>query len=248
MISTFQAQILEKRQLTEHVYLLRFKAVDLDYTFLPGQYTIFHMPQGDGHAARRLYSMASPASQKDAFELIVEILPNGIASAHFMNMQIGETVTAQGPAGMFTLNPDPADSVFLATGTGIAPIRSMIYHLIENRSNNKIYLFWGASNMKDTYLFDEFKQLAESSPNFMFLNCISREQDLSCVINTLDHKYYAIGRVNDAGIEKVEAIANNLNAHHYYICGGTKMVEGMKEYLTGKAIPKEHIHLEKFTV
>ncbi len=247
MISTFQAQLLDRTPLAEHVYMFKFKPQTIDYTFQPGQYTIFHIPQGDGHAARRLYSMASPASQKEWFELIVEILPDGVASKHFMNMQPGETVTAQGPAGMFVLKPEPSDSVFLATGTGIAPMRSMIYHLMENHSDKKMYLFWGASYMKETYLFEEFKKIAEANPNFMFLNCISREQDLSCITNELDRKYYTIGHVNDAGMEKIEAIVNNLTNHHYYICGGPKMVEGMKEYLAGKQISKENIHFEKFT-
>lgn len=247
MISTFQGKLLDKKPLTEHVYLFTLQAVDHIYNFQPGQYTILHIPQGEGHAARRLYSMASPPSQKDSFELIVEILPNGVASQHLMKMNVGETVTCQGPAGMFVLSPQPADSVFLATGTGIAPVRSMIHHLFENHSDRKIYLFWGAPTLNDTYLIDEFKQLAEQNPNFYFMNCLSREQDLSCVTDELSKRYFDLGHVNDA-MEKVQPIVTQLNAHHYYVCGSPKMVESMKEYLAGKAIPKENIHFEKFTV
>ena len=120
MISTFNSILLERKQLSEHIYLFRFKPVDHVLEFKAGQYVILHIPQADGHAARRLYSMASPISQKDEFSLIVEIVPNGVASEFLMKMNLGETVSTQGPAGMFTVAENDRDVIFLATGTGIA--------------------------------------------------------------------------------------------------------------------------------
>lgn len=248
MISTFQIRLDEKTQLSEHIFHVRFTPVDFQLDFKPGQYVILHVPQENGHPARRLYSFASPASQKSYFDLIVEIVPNGIASQHLMKMQIGETITAQGPAGMFVPNAQPTDSVFLATGTGIAPIRSMIHYLIENHSQNKLYLFWGFPYKKSVYLYDEFAQLAKDNPNFIFMNCLSREEDMNAIITEVEKPHYAKGHVNDA-MEAVEAISGNLNGHHYYVCGGPKMVESMKDYLLNqKQIPRENIHFEKFTV
>lgn len=245
MIATFQLKLNERRPLSEHVYFFSFTPVDHQFSFQPGQYVILHIPQGDGHAARRLYSMASPSSKPEVVELIVEILPNGVASQHLMNMQLGETVTAQGPAGMFTLFPEPADTVFLATGTGIAPMRSMIHHLMENHSDKKIYLFWGFPTMSSIYLQEEFMEIARSNPNFTFVNCLSREADLSCVTKEEDKPHYALGHIND-GLENT--VPGDLNTYHYYICGGPKVIESMREYLANKGIPKERIHFEKFTV
>jgi ferredoxin-NADP reductase len=247
MIATFPIKLEERFPLTEHVYLMRFAPVNHQLDFKPGQYVILHIPQADGHPARRLYSIASPESQKQWFELLVEIIPDGVASGFLMNMKIGETVTAQGPAGMFFLKPEPMDTVFLATGTGIAPIRSMIRQLIDHHSDKKIFLFWGFPTMDTLYLQDEFKQIARTVPNFFFMNCMSREKDLSCVTDEFDKPHFGIGHIND-GLETIAEISQNLNNFYYYICGGPKVVESMREYLASKQIPKENIHFEKFTL
>lgn len=243
MISTFQIRLTERERLAEQVYRFTFQPVNHVFTFKPGQYIILHIPQDNGYPARRLYSMASPASRTDSFDLIVEILEGGVASAHLMNMRIGDTMTGQGPAGIFVLSDQPEDSVFLATGTGIAPIRSMISHLIEHHSNKKIYLFWGFATASSVYLLDEFKQIAAEHPNFRFMNCLSREENLDCVTES-DRQYFGIGRVN-AGLERV--ITGDKTRYHYYLCGSPKVIESLREYLAGLGVPKEQVHFEKFT-
>lgn len=246
MISTFQSALLERKQLSEHIYLIRFKPVDFQIEFQPGQYVIFHIPQGDGHAARRLYSMASPVTQKDEFSLIVEIVPNGVASEHFMKMNIGETVTTQGPAGMFTLAQNDRDIIFLATGTGIAPIRSMIHYELEHNPGKKMSLFWGFPSFTSVYLLDEFMALAKQYPNFTFFNCLSREGNLECILDPEQKNHHRLGHVNDA-FEQI--ITDDIMRYHYYVCGGPKVVESLKEYLlVTKVIPKDQVHFEKFTV
>jgi Na+-transporting NADH:ubiquinone oxidoreductase subunit NqrF len=99
--------------------------------------------------------------------------------------------------------------------------------------------------MQDTYLFEEFKQLNASYPNFTFMNCLSREENLECVTNPDDRQFYCLGHVND-GLETV--IKGDLTIYQYYLCGGPNVVESLREYLTNKGIPTENIHFEKFTV
>jgi len=65
------------------------------------------------------------------------------------------------------------------------------------------------------------------------------------ISNPLYQKFHELGHVNDA-FEKY--VTNDLNNYEYYVCGGSKMVDSLKEYLTNKNIPKEQIHFEKFTV
>jgi ferredoxin-NADP reductase len=246
MISTFQSSLLERKQLSEHIYYIRFKPVDFQLEFKAGQYVIFHIPQGDGHPARRLYSMASPVTQKDEFSLIVEIVPNGVASEYFMKMNIGDTVTTQGPAGMFTLAENDRDIIFLATGTGIAPIRSMILSELTINPQKKMTLFWGFPYFKSVYLLDEFMNLSKQYPNLTFYNCLSREGNLDCILDMEQKNHHMIGHVNDA-FENV--VTDDIMRYHYYVCGGPKVVESLKEYLlVTKTIPREQVHFEKFTV
>lgn len=244
MISTFTATLEERKALTPHVYSFIFKCNDILLDFEPGQYVILHIPQADGHPVRRLYSIASPATQKDRIELIVEILENGLASQHLMKMAIGDTITMQGPAGMFTLRNNDRNVVFLATGTGIAPIKSMILKLVQEEPQKKIYLFWGFPTFDSMYLYEDFKKMAQQYQQLTFINCMSREQDLSSIIEE-DHKFYQLGHVND----KLDThLGNDFNAYQYYLCGGPKVIESLREFLAEKGVEKENIHFEKFTV
>ncbi|MCX7997235.1 MAG: FAD-dependent oxidoreductase [Patescibacteria group bacterium] len=244
MIATFPIRLTAREKLVDNVFRFTFAPVDHAFVFKPGQYVILHIPQADGHAVRRLYSMASPASRPGSFDLIVEIIEGGLASGYLMRMQIGETLTTQGPAGMFTLPPEPADSVFLATGTGIAPIMSMLSHLAEHHTDKQAFLFWGFPNISSVYLQDELKKIASIHPNFRFMNCLSREQDLTCVTSPAERGYFGLGHVND-GLEAV--VGADIPKYHYFLCGGPKVVESLREYLAGKGVPKEQVHFEKFT-
>ena len=245
MISTFQVTLTDRKQLAHDVYQFTFSTNGHSFEFLPGQYVLLHIPQADGKTARRLYSMASSHNQKDSFELIVEILENGVASQHLMKMNIGDTLTVQGPAGMFTTKETDRHIVFLATGTGIAPMRSMIYHLLEQEDGKEIYLLWGHKVYQDVYLLDEFKELASKHPHFTFLNCLSREQDLSCLTVPEDERFFRLGHIND-DLESLLPLP--LTEYQYFLCGGPKVVESLKEWLASKNVPKEQVHFEKFTI
>lgn len=247
MISTFTATLEYKKSLTDHIYLFRFKP-DQPLDFQAGQYVILHIPHGNGAAARRLYSISSPASNKNAFELIVEIVPGGVASEHLMKMQPGEHLTVQGPAGIFTLKETAKDIIFLATGTGIAPIHSMIHQLLENPSpGNKrnILLFWGLASFPQVYLLEELIKFHKNHSNFTFYLCLSRESSLEGVQNKELQEYYQLGRINESFDEHIR---DDVTRYQYYVCGGPKIVESLKEFLATKNIPREQVHFEKFTV
>jgi NAD(P)H-flavin reductase len=245
MITTFPAILKERKQLTDDVYWFRFDNQGHPMEFKSGQYVILHIPQEEGATARRLYSMSSPNTDTMGFELIVEILPDGVASKHLMKMQPGETLTVQGPAGMFFLNPSDRDVVFLATGTGIAPIRSMLLELLADPTDRKVFLFWGHPHLKDVYLLDEFITLAEKDSRFRFCNCLSRETDLNSILpDERQRAYFAMGHVNDAFDEY---LGTDLTPYKYYLCGAQKVVESLREVLTAKGVEKANLHFEKFT-
>ncbi|MFW5703518.1 MAG: ferredoxin--NADP reductase [Patescibacteria group bacterium] len=244
MLQTFSVSLSERKQLADDVYQFTFNTQGHSFEFQPGQYVILHIPQEDGKVARRLYSMASPHTQTDSFELLIEIVPEGLASQHLMKMNVGDELTVQGPAGMFTPKETDRSIVFLATGTGVAPIRSMIHWHLERAEGTDIYLFWGFKTFQAVYLFEEFKALAAQHPNFHFYNCLSREQDLSCISQDQAKEHYLLGHVND---ELEKTLDKPTDSFQYYLCGGPKVVESLREWLDEKGVPKEQVHFEKFT-
>lgn len=247
MIQTYTTQLVSKKELTEDVYLFRFRSENgQKIEYKAGQYLILMVPQADGQMARRLYSILTPPDETDYFEMIIEILPNGVASQYLMKLGEHDDVIFQGPAGLFILKENNNQKVYLATGTGIAPIVNMIETSMKVKAADvKSFLFWGVPTYKDVYLFPELKQLAESDPNLSFTICLSRETNLDTIPES-DRKYFSLGRVTKSFDELSRSTDYRLSSTDYYVCGGRTVVESLRQYLYEKGIPKEVVHFEKF--
>lgn len=250
MFITYQAKLLEKKQLSEHVHYFKFThPPQPDWDFKAGQYMIFHIPQGEDHAARRQYSIASHPAQKDVLEFIIEYVENGVASQYLDKMQVGEELTFQGPAGVFTYRENEREPIFLATGTGVAPMISIIADLLENQQySQNIYLFWGLKLKGDMYYFEELKQLTDMYPNFHFKMCLSRESELNALFSQEDAKYCINGRINNGFEDMLTTTKQDKNKFNYYICGSKHVVEAVREYLQTQNVPSEQVFFEKFTL
>ncbi len=231
-----------------HIYLLTCTRPDnAEWDFIAGQYMIFHVPQPNGHPVRRLYSIASPPSQKESLEFVIEIVPDGIGSMYVESLNEGDTITLQGAAGVFTHKTSARPSVYLATGTGIAPMYSMLHTLLNDPANDQpAYLFWGLKTCEDLYLKKELTDLAKNHEKFYFRTCLSRIDDIKNVSEDIV-AFTELGRVT-LGLEKLFASENTKPAgYDYYLCGSKHVVEALREYLQVALVPKEQIYFEKFT-
>jgi Na+-transporting NADH:ubiquinone oxidoreductase subunit F len=246
MFQNYITELSEKKQLTANVFLFHFQLIDLKtIDFKAGQYLMLKI-----NGQCRLYSICSPDYIKDSFELVVEMVPGGLGSTYFDNLKVGDRVDFQGPAGCFTLKATSRDKIFLATGTGIAPIKSMIYEVQSSKFKVQSYLFWGLKTRQDVYFLEELKQLSnETMEQFKFYICLSREKDLA----GLDPHYFMSGHIND-GLQQLMSNFPALPAgrqfpisnFEYYICGSREVVSSMVEFLQKQKIAKENIFFEKF--
>jgi ferredoxin-NADP reductase len=239
MIKDHTATLRSKKQLAGHIWSFTFDLPVGDETiFEAGQYMILKV--GNNY---RQYSIATPTSQKNSFDLVVEILENGVGSDFLKVLPDGGQAQFKGPAGVFILrnSAPPVDKIFLATGTGIAPIRSMIMtHLEENRPG-KLFLFFGLRNRADVYFEQEFSVLAQVHPQFQFKICLSKEESLE----GLD-QYFAQGRVN-ISLEQLWQ-QRSIQEFEYYICGGRTAVDSLKDYVIAKGAPTDRVFFERFTL
>ncbi len=242
MLTTYQSRLLSRKDLTQNVYHVSFtRPPNADWNFQAGQYMIFHIPQPDGHAARRLYSIASPPSQTESLDFIIERLPDGIGSTYIYNLPLGQETTLQGPAGLFTLKPSERTPLFLATGTGIAPIYSIIAESLRNGYTKPLYLYWGLKTKQDLYLHDTLDSLEKNYPNFSHKICLSREESIEPL------PCFMKGHINE-GFEEMLSLKNEDAAHFdFYLCGSKHVVESLRTYLTEKGVPVSQIFFEKFT-
>jgi|SRR3990167_10214238 len=241
MVQNYQTQLVQKIQLTETVWFLKFSLINpASIDFVAGQFLVL---KPDGKTPRS-YSILSPDFQKNTVDFVVHMVPNGIASNYFRGLKVGDNTTFMGPAGVFTLKESTRDKIFLATGTGIAPMFSMLYShyfKIQNKSvsdNSKHQIFWGVETRKDVYLADWLENIVGKWPNLKYQICLSRETDITGL-----SPVYKQGRING---NMTACLAGATSNYDYYICGGREVVESLRSFVAGLGVPKEQIYFERF--
>ncbi len=181
----------------------------------------------------RAYSIASTPSER-LIELIIRIIPNGKGSMILDAANVGDKFEFKGPFGHFTLSENPkAHLYFLGTGTGIAPLRSMILAEMESSSPRPMSIFYGGRNRSDIAYLDEIENW---NPNLEIKLGLSREENPKEL-----GKYGTHGRITEF-IENKEFGPND----EFYICGNGGMVQGVTEILEKKGIGKDQIFMERF--
>jgi len=247
MITSYETKLTKKVNLAGSVYLIEFSLIKpKEINFLAGQYLILSVPHG-GVTVSRLYSIASPSWQKKSFELVVELVDRGIGSNYLKSLNINDKVFFKGPAGMFIFKESNKNKIFFATGTGIAPIRSMIKESqnsnlkIQNR--NRKFLFWGLKKKEDVYFLEEFKKIKEEDKNFEFKICLSKEK----ILSPFESDFFSLGHV-DYVFEKDlwPKIKDKIYDFEFYLCGGRDVVESLRQFLLQKNILQSSIFFEKF--
>jgi len=249
MIETYTTQLVLKKQLTADVWHLRFSLLSpTSHSFIGGQYMILKI-EGQG---QRNYSIFSANTKKDSFELLVQIIPNGMASTYIANLVIGSKVTFQGPAGRFVLIPNNRSKLFLATGTGIAPMFSMLESHVRDSEVKDVpmHLFWGLKTKRDVYFIEKLQALEKEYPHFSYTICLSREEES---IESMPNAQK--GRINahlltHLDLVKSEIVSHentrHINEYDYYICGGRDVVESVRQFVGGLGVIRENIYFEKF--
>lgn len=244
MLITYKTILSHKSQLNSNTYLYHFDLLEpKEIVFKPGQYVILKVPSEKGPVSR-LYSIASSNNNKNSFELIIELIPGGLASNYLFSLKEKTEVIFQGPAGKFELRKNDRTKIFMVTGTGIAPIRSM---LISNIKNQKFILFWGLKYYQDVYLLNELKQWSnETMKQFSFKIYLSREENLN-MIPEADRKFFELGHVDSCFMKQSNnETMKQLNEFEFYLCGGRLFVESLKQFLLNKNVLGENIVFEKF--
>lgn len=235
-----KARLLKKKEVADGVWFFRFKMVEpRELDFSAGQYLLLEIGE-----QRRAYSIASPDYQKNFFELIVRILPQGLGSNYLKGLKIAQESKFLGPMGFFTLKSEDKSKIFFAGGTGIAPIRSQIFSFLrQKKTQTNLILFWGLRNKDAVYFFEEFSDLERENPNFTFKICLDQKKDFK----QLDRAHFFQGRVQSAFLSfKKERLSSDLNNFEYYLCGPPAMVRGVREFLLKQGVKQENIFFEGY--
>jgi Na+-transporting NADH:ubiquinone oxidoreductase subunit F len=239
-VQEFEARVQRLRSLTPDLKEVRFEILSPEegITFKPGQYIQLYVPPYalTKKLEYRAYSISSSAEEHHALELVITKVEEGAVSTYVHEyMKEGEKVTIVGPYGEFYLRESDRDILFVATGSGLAPIKSILHHMETKKIERKATLFFGDRTRSDLYYLDVLEHLEKMLPNFTFVPTLSRAQD--------DAEWKGErGRVTDL-IRKHILDKAPLEV---YICGAPAMVQSCVDLLLLKGTPKEVIFYDKF--
>lgn len=233
---TLSARLLRSTSLSELTRHLDFEVQVPKFGFVAGQWLSVKATAPDGEEFTRAYSIASPPSDNSHVAFCLNRVQDGFMSNYLCDLSEGSKITFQGPFGDFILRPPLRDTVFIATGTGIAPFRSMLHWLLaekERHHGREFWLLFGARYEQDIYYRDEFERLAAAHANFHFLPTLSRGgsewQGLRGYVQ-----------------EHVESIVGSRTDMHAYICGLDKMIKANRELLKSLGWERTSIRFEKY--
>jgi ferredoxin-NADP reductase len=219
--------------LSYNVRSFRFRLVEPGrLEFKAGQFVILNVPH-EGKVVKRAYSIASAPHEPAAVELCVQHVEGGIASTYFWKLKEGETVSISGPHGNFLLKePMDYEPVFMATGTGVAPLRAMIKHLIHVNFARDIWLLFG-TRYEHALLYDsEFRSLGGLRPNFRYIPTVSRPKEW----------HGETGHIQQTFQKHITDWSNK----EIYLCGWLEVVKAICADLEGFGVPKEKLHYEEW--
>jgi CDP-4-dehydro-6-deoxyglucose reductase len=200
-----------------------------------GQYIEFMLKDGK----RRAYSIASAPSLGGPIELHIRHLPGGLFTDHvFASMKERDILRFEGPLGTFFLREDSGKPiVLLASGTGFAPVKALVEHMIHLKSERPVALYWGGRRPQDLYMHDLCEQWARELPHFTYVPVIS---------DALPEDAWTgrTGYVHAAVMQDIPDLSN----HQVYACGAPVMVDSARrDYVERCGLPADEFYADAFT-
>ena len=232
----YTALLRKSIPLSEGTRHLEFEVEEMNhFKFIAGQFVSMKALR-DGREITRAYSIVSQPRADNTFDVCLNRVQFGFFSNYLCDMEHGMRVKFHGPHGYFVPRQPIRDSVFIGTGTGVAPLRSMLLWLYEDPARNEGHDFWlvfGTRYAPELYYDEEFRQLEKDHPNFHYLPTLSRENQ---------GWTGAMGYVQ----EHVRKIAEGRTEMDAYICGLKDMVIANRDLLKDLGWDKKSIMFERF--
>jgi CDP-4-dehydro-6-deoxyglucose reductase len=201
-----------------------------------GQYIEFLLKDGK----RRSYSMANaPSSLDSPLTLHIRYMPGGLFTEHvFHTMKERDILRFEGPHGSFFLREESDKPiVLLASGTGFAPVKALMEHLIHLKSARPVSLYWGGRRPHDLYMNELCEQWQAILPDFRYVPVVSDPLPE-------DNWSGRTGFVHAAVMQDLP----DLSGHQVYACGAPIVVDSARrDYVALAKLPPEEFFADAFT-
>lgn len=203
--------------------------------FQAGQYIEFLLKDGK----RRSYSIANAPHADENLSLHIRHMRGGLFTDHVFNtMKVRDILRFEGPLGTFFLREESSKPiVLLASGTGFAPIKSIIEHAAHQNIERPMTLYWGGRRPQDLYMHALCEEWAKTLPHFRYVPVVSDAL-------AEDNWSGRTGFVHHAVMQDLP----DLSAYQVYACGTPVMVDAAKRDFTAqRRLPEEEFFADAFT-
>ena len=205
------------------------------FVYRAGQYVEFILRDG----ARRSYSMANAPSHGPGVELHIRHMPGGrFTDLVFGSMKEKDILRIEGPMGSFFLREDSEKPmVFLASGTGFAPLKALLEHMQHCGIERPVTLYWGGRRPADLYMDDWVQAQCAAMPHMHYVPVVS---------DALPEDAWQ-GRTGFVHLAVLEDFPD-LSGHQVYACGAPVVVDSARrDFCALAGLPAEEFFADAFT-
>ena len=207
------ARVERKQQLSHDVMALFLKLPSNErLQFMAGQYIEFLLKDGK----RRAFSLANAPHADSLLELHLRLIPGGVFTEYVFNEMPDKAILRiEGPFGSFYYH-DESDKpmIMVAGGTGFAPIKGIIEHMLHNNIKREVTIYWGAKAREDLYMPELPEAWSKQYPHIKFIPVLSDALPQ-------DNWQGRTGLVHQAVLDDIA----DLSTYEVYCCGAPAMVE-----------------------
>lgn len=209
---------------------------DMGPQFEPGQFMELEIPGTD---VRRAYSLANAPNWEGLMEFLIRIQPNGKFSTWVdTQAKAGDTVRIKGPEGAFVIQTGTLNARrFVAGGTGIAPMFSMLTQMAEFQDSNESRLYFGVNTEDDLFYLDQIEALKTQLPNLTVTVCVWKPSE--------NWQGFSGSPVDAFAQDLKDDIAKGVQPE-VYLCGPPGLVDATEETAEKAGLPHDNVFCERF--
>ena len=240
-----QLEVIEKKKLSPTAVCLRLGLNGKEFKFLPGQYVQaeikleerkgFKILNNQSRIQKRSFSISSSPNEKKYIEFTCKAVPNGFVSVYTVcHSKVGDKFKIIGPMGNFIFNEKKTKKnlVFLAGGSGISPMISILRYISKNKIKLNVSLIYSSKTEEDILWKKEIEEISKRNKNIKSIFTLTQQQWK--------------GRTGRIDKELIESNVNKIKDTDFYIVGPPPFVEEMEKILNELGVNEDSIKREAY--